>query len=168
MKHQATVSVGNRAKAGQGKMPWGITETMTKRILAIRADSASGLKSHAANLYQFTAQYIAHARDLARSDQKDAARDWYRYFENSQVLSVLESFSGCGDLARLRLELKQLGLECHPLDVPGWQTDIQAIRHCLTEILTYVTQKPSTNKTVRRFNPCRFVNRHYGNDEHRP
>ena len=162
------MKVGNRAKAGQGKMPYGLDKAILDGITSIRIDTASGMKCHAANLYQFMGQYIAHARDLARSEQKDAARNWYRYFENSQVLSVLESFPSCGDLARLRLELKELGLECHPLDVPSWQTDIQSIRHCLTEILSHVTQNHTTYKTVRRINPCRIVNWHYGNDEHRP
>lgn len=155
-----------RAKAGQGKNPYGICETKMAQLMAIGCDSPTAAHQHAVNLYQFTSQYIAHARDSARSDQKDAARNWWRFFQNSQVLQVLESFSGCGDLSRLQVELNQLRIECHPLDVPGWQTDIQAIRHCLTEILTYVTQNHSSAETVRRAGPCRSFHRHYGHDEH--
>jgi hypothetical protein len=157
-----------RAKAGQGKTSYGLSEKKLAQLTAIRCDSAAGLHQHAVNLYNFTAQYIAHARDLARSDQKDVARNWCRFFQNSQVLQVLESFPGVGDLSRLRSELNQLQIECHPLDVPGWQTDIQAIRHCLTEILTHVTSNHPTTETVRRISPCRTFHRHYGNDEHRP
>jgi len=156
-----------RAKGGQGKTPYGLSEKKLAQLTALRCDSQAGLHQHAVNLYNFTAQYIVHARDLARSDQKDAARNWCRFFQNSQVLKVLESFPGCGDLSRLRSELNQLQTECHPLDVPGWQTDIQAIRHCLTEILSHVAQNHFTTETVRRISPCRTVHRHHGNDEHR-
>lgn len=158
------ITTKKRAKAGQGKNPFGICETKMAQLLAVRCDSQAGLHQHAVNLYNFTAQYIAHARDLARSGQKDAARNWFRFFQNSQILQVLESFPGRGDLSRLRSELNQLQTECHPLDVPAWQTDIQAIRYCLTEILSHVTQNHSTNETVRRIGSCRSVHRRNGHD----
>lgn len=136
--------------------------------MAVNCDRQAGLQQHAVNMFNFTVRYIVHARDLARSGQKEEARNWCRFFENSQVLQVLESFPGVGDLFRLRGELNMLRTECHPLDVPGWQTDIQAIRYCLTEILNHVTQKHSTIKTVSRIGPCRAVRCLHGHDEHRP
>jgi len=120
------------------------------------------LQLFASNLYLFTELYVARARDLARENQKDAARDWFRFFENSSVCKILESFPNAGDLPFLKQNLKQLGLECHPLDVPTFQTDLQAIRHAMAEILTHVQNKPSTIETVSRFNPCRSSHRHHG------
>jgi hypothetical protein len=157
-----------KVKAGQGKTSYGLSDKKLAQLTALRCDSQAGLHQHAVDLYNFTSQYIAHARDFARSDHKDVARNWCRFFQNSQVLEVLESFLGCGDLSRLRSELNQLQIECHPLDVPGWQTDIQAIWHCLTEILSHVTKTHSTTETVSRAGSCRPVHRNHGHDEHRP
>src|SRR6266571_4522484 len=45
-------------------------------------------------LFTFTEIYVERARELARSGHKDEARCWYRYFDNSGVLSFLESYNG--------------------------------------------------------------------------
>ena len=98
--------------------------------------------------HNFTRRYVMHARDLARSGQKDVARDWYRFFSNAQAVQVLAGFGSVKDstLKELAADIGQLGLECHPLDVADWKTDIQATRHCLEQILKLLTVRNQAKK----------------------
>jgi len=126
-------------------------------------DSESLLSIQADNFYRFSDIYITRARQLAQTGQKDEARDWYRFFQNSGVISLLEKNGSTGNLVALREKLNFLGLECHPLDVPDFRTDIQAIRNCLEVILTHVKKNPASTKSVSRFASRRTVNRYHGN-----
>jgi len=154
--------INQRAKPGQGKLFYGMSAKQLEQIKALRADTELGLQAHAVQLYKFTELYVSRARDLAKENQKDSARDWFRFFTNSQICTILESFSNVGHLSKLRQSLKDLGTECHPLDVPTFTTDLQAIRHAVAEILSHVEQKSHPDETVSRFNPCRTVYRSHG------
>lgn len=158
-------SINGRAKAGNGKQFYGMTASHLAKLKTIRADSASGLRSHSDNLCQFTAMYVKHARDLAKTGFKDEARNWFRFFTNSQILTVLQDLPQTGDLAKLREDLNFLGLECHPLDVPSFTNDLSAICSCLTEILSHVQQTPLRKETVRRFGDGRTFNSRHGQSQ---
>jgi hypothetical protein len=127
--------VNQRAKAGRGKFAYGITSAKLAQLSSIRDDPASQLSANVHSLKQFTEKFIGHARALALSGQKDEARNWLRFFQNSRLLDVLQSFPAVGDLGQMRADLNALSSECHPLDVPNWTTDIEAIRAFMAEIL---------------------------------
>jgi hypothetical protein len=161
MNNSATVGNRQRPKAGKGKLFFGMTPGQIARLTAVRTPVVD-LNSHFSNLRLFTEIYVGHARDLARSGQKDEARDWCRFFENSKILSILEYTPEKDKLTQLRESLKELGSECHPMDVANWQTDIEAIRACLTDILAHVKKKPRKTKTVGRFDTSGSIRVHHG------
>lgn len=140
-----------------------ISNERVDAIKKIGVENPEALRNYANNLFRFSEIHIARARDLAKSGQKDQARDWYRFFRNSSVMQLLAELPCGGHVPTLRENLDFLGLECHPLDVPDWTTDIAAIRHCMTEILAHVQKKHRKYKTVRRFNTGRTDHRNYGN-----
>jgi hypothetical protein len=121
-------------------------ETMITTI----QDVPSTMSAAQIAFFKFTRRYVMHARDLARSGQKDAARDWHRYFTNAQVVKILSPHNAAPDsnASELAQEISELGGECHPLDVPDWTTDIQAIRKCLEIIVENLPQKNLKPKTV--------------------
>ena len=130
------------------RLSYGITNKQAESLKAIGQASKPALIAQ--NLFEFTSLYVKHARDLAKSGFKDEARCWSRYFENSQVLTILETSVFTGDLKLLREEMNFLHLECHPMEPQSFTTDIEAIRHCLTEILSYV-KKTTTKAKAKPF-----------------
>jgi hypothetical protein len=138
-----------RSKSGRGKLPYGMTEKQMLRLSNARADQTSD-ELHAQNMLKFTEIYVQHARDLAKSGFKDEARNWFRFFNNSNIITVLGVLKAPGNLAQLREDLNFLGLECHPLEPSNFTTDIESIRNCLAEILTHVKKTPRKSKAV----PC--------------
>jgi len=135
-----TLQINTKAKPGQG--PNGFYGNNLERAQAVRAkieDSGIESKLNLRAMYQFTEIYLKHAADLAKSGQKDAARNWVRFFENSRVLEVLAD--SAFDVSKLRANLSDLSGQCHPMDVPSWETDIQAIRATLNEILWHVVHQ---------------------------
>jgi hypothetical protein len=151
---------GRRRAAG--KPFYGMTAENLKRLNSVREDNSLSLSCHAENLFTFAGIYIQHARDLAKSGFKDEARNWYRFFNNAKIVSVLGELKVTGDVAKLREELNLLGLECHPMEPGSFTTDIEAIRSCLTEILSHVKKTPRKTKTVRQLDNRRAVNRLHG------
>lgn len=87
-------------------------------------------------LRNFVEIYLSRARDLAKEGRKDEARDWWRFFENSCVVDVLETSGvlSIGECEHIKRSLATLKTECHPLDVPDYRTDLQAIREALARI----------------------------------
>jgi hypothetical protein len=87
-------------------------------------------------LATFTAAYISHARDYAKSGQKDFARDLFRFISGSKILPLLKatSMNLFMDLNILQNDLAALGLECHPQDAPDHSTDLRAIRDDLSTL----------------------------------
>jgi hypothetical protein len=77
---------------------------------------------------------IATARDMAKCNKKDAARDWYRFLLNSKLLDILDHEGALDNVSQLRSELSCLGSECHPLEVPDYSCDLEAIRAQLRDI----------------------------------
>jgi hypothetical protein len=73
---------------------------------------------------------LSRARDLAKAGRKDEARDWTRFFQNSGILEILVEHKALmeHEAKLLADSLHELQGECHPLDVPNYQTDLQAIR----------------------------------------
>jgi hypothetical protein len=71
-------------------------------------------------LAAFTRVYISHARDYVKGDNKDFARDLFRFISSAQILPLLKASEAelFLDLDALQKDLDQLGRECHPLDVP--------------------------------------------------
>jgi hypothetical protein len=102
--------------------------------------------------HKFTRRYVLHARDLAKSGQKDAARDWYRYFQNAQIVKILSAHNAVCDSSHQELneEIRLLGTECHPLDVVEWSTDIQAIRAALEILVQNLPRKSWGSSTAPR------------------
>ncbi len=147
MNGNGTLTVNGRAKAGAGKAwLYGINP---KRLEAARekiADSDIESRVNLEAMFQFTKLYLGHAADLARSDKKDAARNWVRFFTSSHVLDVLAD--GGLDVSGLRKSLSEISGACHPMDVPSWETDIQAIRATLNEILFHVTKQTAAADEV--------------------
>jgi hypothetical protein len=93
--------------------------------------------------FKFTKRYVLHARDLAKAGQKDAARDWHRYFSGAQVAKILRPNGVIteSNIAELAQEIVLLGGECHPLDVPQFQTDLESIREGIETLLARTTPK---------------------------
>jgi hypothetical protein len=89
-------------------------------------------------LRNFFSIHLERARDLAKAGRKDEARDWLRFFRNSGILGLLaDEHYGVLDHKEkewLTSSLRELESECHPLDVPNFQTDLQAIRGNLESI----------------------------------
>lgn len=104
----------------------------------IQLSAQADLQVRLENMFNFAGIYIQRARDLAKAGKKDEARDWFRFFNNSQIIACLEKSGVTGDVKTLRENLNFLGLECHPLDTPDFSTDLQSIRNCLNEILSHV------------------------------
>jgi len=116
----------------------GMTPAQLRRLESIRDNHEIAKASNLDALASFTQQFISHARDLARSGQKDAARNWLRFFVNSriaEIISVHDARAG----AAIKSGLNSLRGEVHPQDVAVWETDIQHIRDSLTEILNHLT-----------------------------
>jgi hypothetical protein len=93
-------------------------------------------------LRNFFTIYIERARDLAKGDHKDEARDWLRFFRNSGILGLLadETYGVLTDAEKTFLteNLRILESECHPLDVPNYTTDLQSIRGQLEAITKHL------------------------------
>lgn len=141
-----------RSKAGQGKHPWGLSPTMLARIQEARNDTQGQKKTYVDSLHQHTERFVRHARDLARSGQKDSARNWYRYFQNARVVEVIRGDDAVepSSVDRLAKEIHDLGRECHPFDAADWETDIQAIRADLKKIVSLLTSKLTSKKRKKR------------------
>lgn len=154
------------SRAGKGKLFYGMTEKRLLELHKIREDEQFSVQSHIENLFTFAGIYIQHARQLAKAGHKDEARNWYRFFFNSRVLDVIDLANCQHDVSPLRESLNFLRLECHPLDVPSFTTDLEAIRVCMAELLAHATQKTRKTKTVTRFNSGRPQRRDYGLGQH--
>lgn len=134
-----TTGMGNRAK----RTPLdGLTEA--REYLANHPEITQRLRFQ--QCLNFAHSFIGHARDLAKTDKKDEARDWWRFFENSHILEILEHEKF--DVSDLRADLTQLKTECHPLDVPNFSNDLTAIRNMLEIILREVKGKAEPALTV--------------------
>jgi hypothetical protein len=140
-------------KPGQSSSFYGVNLDKLAVLRNAIRDTDNDARSHLKSMFEFTQIYLRHAADLARSGQKDGARNWVRFFECSRVLNV---FSDNGfEVRPLSVLLKQVSGLCHPADVPSWETDIQAIRASLEEILSHV--KASENQPAS--SRCRGINR---------
>jgi hypothetical protein len=142
-----------RETASKRRMPknhYSQTEAQRAKLFAACNTPEISLHLRLLDLRQFSELAVKHARELARAGQKDEARIWFRFVCNSKIVGILDS---CGvETHNLSAGLKLLGLECHPLDVPSFTTDLEAIHHCLKVILSNVKEKPLYNEPVSRFN----------------
>jgi hypothetical protein len=91
-------------------------------------------------LYTQTCLAVDRARERARSDLKDDSRDWLRFFENSRVIQLLDSYSGSLpiDLPFLKSELVLLRSEVHPAEPCDNKTDLEKIRARLDYIVEHI------------------------------
>jgi len=69
---------------------------------------------------------------MAEGGDKDGAREWVKYFENSRVIELLGDsehgvLSAC-ERNRLQKQLAKLRTECHPVDQHDYKSDLAAIR----------------------------------------
>jgi hypothetical protein len=94
-------------------------------------------------LYQQTACEVKRIRVRARSGLRDEARDWLRFFQNSQLLSILSLYSGVFpiDVPVLQKEFSELNSEVHPLQPSENKTDIETIRERLDELVKMVQER---------------------------
>lgn len=81
---------------------------------------------------------LRRAGDRAEGGQKDEARDWLRAFENSRVFELLcrEDIGVMNGFERQRVkkQLAELRIACHPLDVHEYKSDLAALRGELAKI----------------------------------
>jgi hypothetical protein len=143
------MEINRRARPGKGKLAWGLGEGKLAELSALGKNEDVRKHSVATAFFQFTKIYVGHARDLAKSGQKDDARNWHRYFENARVVEMLSTQNAFENstIEKLKHEIQQLGTECHPLDVADWQTDIEAIRHCLEHIVKNLPRQRAPKKS---------------------
>jgi hypothetical protein len=141
-------SIKQRAKPGKGRSFYGIPAARLAALNSASSDQKISFDSQIQDLYQFTVLFVDSARDLAKAGKNDQARSWWRFFENSRVLDVLENHFGAAEMIELRQDLSDLKKECHPENVPDFSTDLQAIRFCLSEILSYVQTEKSSSSAV--------------------
>lgn len=131
-------SFDGRSRAGKGKLFYGLSSKHLEKLRSVGTDETLKLNNHVRSLAEFAVVFVKHARDLAKSGQKDSARMWWKFFFNSQICDVLESFPQIETQKQLRADLEKLRAECHPEENVSWQTDIEAVRYCLEEILRRV------------------------------
>ena len=90
------------------------------------------LEHRLAILRDFTVLQLDRAGDMAEGGDKDGAREWVKYFENSRVIELLGDsehgvLSAC-ERNRLQNQLAKLRTECHPVDQHDYKSDLAAIR----------------------------------------
>lgn len=139
----------------------GMTVAKSDSLHAIGQDQELKHQVNFLSLLNFSQIYVRHARDLAKAGQKDDARNWLRFFQNSKLVEILayqtSTVIPAGDLKKLSDDLKLLNGECHPLDVPDWAIDIQAIRAQLDYIIENLpVKKNSLARVVGGLKPVRF------------
>jgi len=87
------------------------------------------------SLARFSQIAIADSELYAKSDQKDLARDWFRFLSNAQIPEILAL---CPEHQKtsemISASLVRLGTNCHPLDVPDYKPDFVQINQRLREI----------------------------------
>jgi hypothetical protein len=142
-------SINQRAKPGKGRSFYGIPAARLSALNSVSSDHKISFDSQIQDLFQFTILFVDSARDLAKAGKNDQARSWWRFFENSRVVDVLENHFGSVEMIELRQDLADLKKECHPENVPDFSTDLQAIRFCLSEILSYVKTEKSQSSNDR-------------------
>ena len=143
VQHHLTVMMSKKqTTSGTKKSVYGLTPEKIASLVAAGANEANFSKS----LYQFTAQFVQHARDLAKTGQTDEARNWSRFFVNSHVVDVLKNLPKSGDLSALAESINFLSLECHSENKPDYTTDLEAIRGCLNEIIEKLNRNETTTK----------------------
>lgn len=87
------------------------------------------------SLARFSLIAISDAELYVKSDQKDLARDWFRFLSNAQIPEILSLFPEHQKTAEMiSASLVRLGTNCHPLDVPDFQPDFVQINQRLKEI----------------------------------
>lgn len=119
----------------------------------LAGDSEIAHRVHLGQCSMFLKFAIEHARDLAKSNAKDEARQWFKFIRNSRLLDILEHECVECDMAEMRNQLSLLGGECHPLDVPDLTNDLAAIRGHLEELLRRtggVSHSPSLQVVERK------------------
>ena len=97
------------------------------------AQNTSNGESDIIALYNFTEVKLAQALRMARSGQKDHARDWQRFIQNSRIVQILQRHA-YGNPQFLQGELERLNSECHPAQEPVVTGDLNRIAGTL-EIL---------------------------------
>jgi hypothetical protein len=93
-------------------------------------------------LRDFTVLQLDRAVDMAEGGDKDTAREWVKYFENSRVIELLSDdehgvLSAC-ERNRLLKQLAKLRTECHPADLHDYKSDLAAIRGELSRITKHL------------------------------
>lgn len=158
MTTQGTTGIKARRKPGRNGLYYGMTEKKSAQLSAFAKNTKNQASSSVRAMAEFTSIFLKHARDLAKSGYKDEARNWWRFFNNSQILDVLKSFPEIESQAELQAQLRDLQNECHPLQEANWQTDIEAIRFALDEILQRLPASPVASSRRGRPDlgpPCR-------------
>ena len=98
------------------------------------------MKAQLYHLESMTTARLSLARQQAREGQKDPARDWYRFFEQSQILKLLEATGR--DVSALRNEMNLLRDECHPAQENSNKGELQRIADALEILTDYIMDKP--------------------------
>jgi len=149
-----------RAKAGRGKIPYGLTQPMLLRIAELRDVSQrpkNRLGHDLKRLFEQAVSLISDGCDMAREGEKDRARNWWRFFTNANVVQIFENpltqkIAGISpaQFKQFSDELYRLKTCCHPDDLQDWNSDIAAIRQSLEEILKQVS-RPKKRSTKNQF-----------------
>ena len=84
---------------------------------------------------------------MAEGGDKDGAREWLKYFENSRVLELLADSDvgvlGACERKRLMNQLARLRTECHPADQHDYKSDLAAIRGEVEKISKHLGLTPA-------------------------
>lgn len=115
----------------------GMTASKQQELFAIGQNPQLRRNSDFNALHSMTVVFLRHAIDLVKANKKDSARNWYRYFDQSQIYRVLHDSGAVNEskLTELRLLLTELKYQCHPEDRINLETDLQEIRAMLVRLL---------------------------------
>ena len=124
---------------------YGLTEKRQRELFELSQDCELKRLHRFKVLYETTVRAALHAMDLCKADKKDAARNWHRYFMQSEILLILTE-SGIlpeSKIIDLKLLLLQLRDACHPDDRLSPETDIQHIRQMLEKLVEHAEHNQS-------------------------
>ena len=98
------------------------------------------------HLQTMTGSALARAIELCRLGRKDEARDWCRFFEQSNMLALLASFQV--DVEKLSEQMRTLKDECHPDSHPHLKTEIEEIRSTLEDLKNQLAAESANREPV--------------------
>ena len=136
---------------------YGLTAKKQLELFALVQNPQLKRRSHYISLHDNSRRYALHAVELAKAGDKDAARNWHRYFEQSSIHDLLKESGEIPDnqIAEFRLLLADLKNLCHPQEQISLETDLLHIRAMLERLVELNEQRnapffPFADRTLQR------------------